>query len=582
MPPELGTYVSWADANNGNPSTLSQFRTCLSRYSCSKVVCLCGVLNSFLRIWEGSKAFLDAHAELVRSAFPSPWSEKLIAASKDRSNKRVVFHRQQLLFVAKEAILHCKEQAEDPFRLPYWGKIGAAFLMANDHLHFRPASTASEEEEMIGMLPNLVLVQEYSGANRLAYRVVRSHLMYTRIATALSQHPNSVDLAQAFQKLTGLTLVEHEALCFGTVSKYLKVKLAAFKANPATFLLSASNFQSTAVPADKVKLFLAEVSATAEQFRSHFAKKDSGLVDFTWFRDRPLLRQGDTLYALDPGFLGDKIETGPFWRVLNSLPDDRSKERLHAFWGALFEEYLNWLFSGSVDGSANVYYHSPKYVSDGTQVCDGIIRCGSSAVLMEYKGSTFTAEGKYGGKGDLLVKEIKKKLVSAEKGRKGATQLASAIHRLFRRGGHEAVQGVDLTSVKTILPVLVTRDEIGAAVMVNRLLDNEFQQAMDKRSVRPHKVTPLFCLTADEAEYVSAYLRTVRFSDVLQERYDADSSLQTPLQFWELPSLAGNLRNELLKREFEDFSNGVARTLFPGAPPLRHPWRDDDPEGAGS
>jgi hypothetical protein len=581
MPPELGSYVSWADANNGNPSTLSQFRTCLSRYSRSKVVYLCGILNSFLRIWEGSKGFLEAHAELLRYAFPSPWSENLIAASTNPTNKRVVFHRQQLLFVAKEAILHCGEQAEDPFSLPYWGKLGAVFLMANDHLHFRQPSTASEVEKTIGMLPNLVLVQEYSAANRLAYRVVRSHLMYTRFATGLSERAHSVDLARAFQKLTGLTLVEYEALCFGTLSKYMKVNLAAFKANPSTFLLSACNFQSTAVPADKVKLFLAEVSATAEQFRSYFAKKDAGLVDFTWFRDRPLLRQGDTLYALDLSFLGDKIETGPFWRVFNALPDDRSKKRLHAFWGALFEEYLNWLFRGSVDGPANIYYHSPKYVSDGAQVCDGIIRCGSSALLMEYKGSTFTAEAKYGGNGSLLVKEIKKKLVLAEKEKKGVAQLANAIHRLFRRGGHEQVEGIDLSSVKTIFPVLVTRDEIGGTMMVNRLLDNEFQQTTDKRSVRPHRVTPLFCLTADEVEYVSAYLRTVRFSDVLQERYEADSSLQTPLQFWELPSLAANLRNELLKREFENFSNGVAKTLFPDAPPLRHPWRDDDPEDGG-
>jgi len=245
----------------------------------------------------------------------------------------------------------------------------------------------------------------------------------------------------------------------------------------------------------------------------------------------------------------------------------------HAFWGALFEEYLKWLFSGSVDGALNVYYHSPKYVSGGSEVCDGIIKCGSAALIMEYKGSTFTAEAKYGGNGDLLLREIRKKLVLAEREKKGVTQLASVVHRVFGKVDPARVEGVDLSSVKTVFPVLVTRDEIGGTMLVNYFLNSEFQRVLDKRSVRPHTVTPLFCLTADEVEYISAYLRKVRFSDILQERYDADNSLQTPLQFRELPSLAENLRNELLKREFEHIANGAAGALFPDAPPLEHSWK---------
>jgi len=488
------------------------------------------------------------------------------------ANRRIVFHRQQLLLVAKEAILHCEEQAQDPLLLPYWGKLGGAFLMANDHLHFDHPHPASEEEEMIGMLPNFVLVQEYSGRNLLAHRVVRSHLMYTRFAAALSGHPEYVNLAHVFQDPTGLALVEYEALCFGALSRCMKIDLAAFKASPGVFLLSANNFQSTALPGDKVERFFDEVSATVETFRSDFTAKETALVDFTRFRDKPLVRHGDTLFPLDLGLLAEKIETGPFWRVLTGLPDDHNKKRLHAFWGALFEEYLNWLFSGSVDGNLNIYHHSPKYVSDGSQACDGIIRCGSVAVVMEYKGSTFTARGKYGGSGDLLVDEIKKKLVKAEKEKKGVTQLADAIHRMFSRSNPARVEGIDLSSVRTVFPVLVTRDEIGGTMLVNYLLNKEFQQVLHKKRVRPHRVTPLFCLTADEVEYISAYLRTVRFSDILQDRYNADASLKMPLAFLELPSLAGNLRNDLLKHEFEGFANGVKEALYPDAPPLKHPW----------
>lgn len=572
MPPELGSWVSWAEVNNGKSSTLAEFRNRLSRYSRSKVLYLCAVLNSLLGTWDAQERNIEVHAELLRYAFPPEYAERLIEASRHPASRRIVFHRQQLLMVAKEAILICQEQQVDPLLLPFWGGLAVVFLMASDHLHSYHPQTTSEEEELIRILPDLVLCQEYAGTNRLAHRAVRSHLMYTRLAAALTGHPEFLDLAQMFQKLTGLTLVEYEALCFGTLSKCMKLNLAEFKANPALFLLSSNSFHNAAVPKEKVGLFLSEVSATAEEFYSDLERKNTSPVDFTAFRNRPFIRQGDALYPIDPAFVGDKIETGPFWRVFADLPDDRSKKRLHAFWGALFEEYLKWLFSGSVDGRLNVYNHSPKYISDGNQVCDGIMNCGSAALFMEYKGSTFTAEAKYGGNGDTLLKEIKKKLVSAEKEKKGVTQLASAIQRVFSRVDPETVEAIDLRSVRTIFPVLVTRDEIGDTMLVNRFLNDEFQRVLDKRSVRPRRVTPLFCLTADEVEYISAYLRTVRFSDILQERYDADNSLQTPLQFRDLPSLAENLRNDLLKREFKDFTNGIAKVLFPNAPPLEHQW----------
>jgi hypothetical protein len=109
-------------------------------------------------------------------------------------------------------------------------------------------------------------------------------------------------------------------------------------------------------------------------------------------------------------------------------------------------------------------------------------------------------------------------------------------------------------------------------MLVNHLLNLGFQQILNKKRVQPHRVTPLFCLSADEVEYVSAYLRSVRFSDILREIYDVDHSLKMPLEFLELSCLAGNLRNDLLKHEFEEFANRTKEALYPGAPMLRYPW----------
>lgn len=571
MPPQITTYVTWAQVNSGKASSLAEFREYLSKYSRGGVVYLCSVLNSLLNSFRDPDVSLDAHSEFLSNAFPPPFSERFINAIKDRQSSLFVFHRQQLLFLAKEAILCCEEGGLDPLSLPFWGKLGIALLMANDHLHFDQRSSAPGDAELIVMLPNLLLAQEYSGRNLISHRVVRSHLMYTRFTEALNRRPDYVGFGRVFEGLSGLSLVEFEALCWATLSKYLKVDLAAFKANPASFQLLGKNFEETAVPAVKVEGFMEEVSGTAETFRKEFSVRNASLLDFTRFRNKPFFRRQDALFPLDLGLLAEKIETGPFWRVFASLPDKRSKTQLHAFWGHIFEEYLGWLFSGSLDGGSNIYHHSPRYISDGNQACDGIIMCGSVAVIMEYKGSTFTAEGKYGGNGELLVREIKKKLVIDEGERKGVSQLAEAIHRMFDRHRHEEVDNVDLSSVKTVFPLLVTRDEIGGIMGVNYLLNREFQKILDKRRVRPRKVTPLFCLNADEIEYVSAYLGTVPLWHILQDRYDADNSLKTPLEFWDLPSLSGNLRNNRLKQVYEEFSDGARDTLFPDATPFKGP-----------
>ena len=129
MPPELLSYSSWAQVNDGRSSTLAQLRDFLSRYSCSKVVYLCSVLNAFaldslLSIREGPRPSIDPQAELLGQAFPPPIPERLVKASLNTANRVFVFHRQQLLLVAKEAILHCGEGGSTPFR----SHIGAGWV----------------------------------------------------------------------------------------------------------------------------------------------------------------------------------------------------------------------------------------------------------------------------------------------------------------------------------------------------------------------------------------------------------------------------------------------------------------------
>ena len=95
--------------------------------------------------------------------------------------------------------------------------------------------------------------------------------------------------------------------------------------------------------------------------------------------------------------------------------------------GPVFEDYLAWLFKSHASTKYNTYYPSPKY-DIGTQMCDAIVICGSTAIMIEAKIGTCRVETKYSGDYVLMKKYLESKLVGTAKDRKGVLQLTKA-HR---------------------------------------------------------------------------------------------------------------------------------------------------------
>ncbi len=566
MPPVISVYFTYEELNNGKRSTLEEFRACLSQYSRNKVVYACSALGAVLKSWEGGSMDMEAHEAAVRAAFPPQRAEELVAGSKDKKRKRCVFHRQQLLFVAKEAVLACSEQGLDPLSLRHWGGLGRAFLMANDHLHQNFPPTNDLDKKIINTLAEFVPILESSGWHNFANKVGRTYIFLNEFAPKLSQHSSFVDVDGLLNRLVGVTTAEYQALSFGAFTKYMQMDLASFRRDPHSFVLDRSFFRNTAMSQVKVNSVLEDISATADACRDALRERNHGSSDFTVWRNKPLFQDGDSFYAIDTAFLAEKIETGPFWRVHNSLQTKKEKDQLHAFWGVLFQTYMDWLLSEAVDSEKNRFYASPRFVSNGEEVCDGLILCGASAALLEYKGSTFTAEGKYGGNPSLLQEEIEKKLVGSPKNKKGVRQLAAAIPRVFGRKRSDSIQGVDVSGVRRIYPVLITRDDIGETVLINRLLNKRFQKYCGQRSVRPCTVTPLFCLSAEAAEAISAYLKEASFTDILKARYKKDPSLRSTFLAAgnEVLESIGPRKSQNLDRKFHEFGTAVANHFFPG------------------
>jgi len=515
-------------------------------------------MNSLMKDWQGHSR-LDAHDEFVRNSFAPQAAEHIIAAIRDPQNPRGVYHRQQLLFVCKEALLVCPESGgKDPTVPPHGGEMGRVLLMANDLLPKRVTGPAPTSEQMINVMSEFIPIAEASGTYKAIHKILRTRLMLDRF------FPNGgAGIRKVFEHATGAPLDDYLALCFATLCRYFDLDLEKFKADPANFLLSEQWYRTVPSCAPFLASFLAEISATASEFRKQIGERNSAANDFTCFRGKPIFNNENGYFMIDAQFLAEKSESGVFWCVNQALP---RPERLqfHQDWGIAFERYINWLLGESVDGSLNRVCPNPRFADTGEEVCDALVLCGDAILFVESKGATFTAEAKYGAQPEELHDEIEEKFVQTNGQRKGIGQLALRIGEAFNKRHPRAIEGVCTSAVNRVFPVLITRDDIGAALVMNAYLASRFRDLFSHKSVSV-RVTPPFSLSSQDVEMICGYLREASFADLLEERYRSDRRLLS--SFWLVDNAVIDRIGDRECKAFSDASQsyfeGLTKTLFP-------------------
>lgn len=568
-PPPLATYVTY-EAFTGTSCTLDELKSYLSRYRRTEVLFACALLNTFLETWSG-KIRRDVHDGLVSMAFLPEHAIRLKAMTSTLTETVFVFHRLQILFVAKQAVINCRDEGDrvDPSRHPHWGGLGLAFLMANDLLHseFDPIQRTLSHSliRMAHSIPTL----ESSGRPDFKYKTGRAWLMLKRFGPS-PDTKSYIDIEKVFQDATGLSTDDYLSLCVGTVSHYLSLDFERLRKKEDSIVLTKEWFTGAGVNPVIVDRFIEDVSALPETFFTRFLSKVSGTSDMTWFRDKPVCRlREDAIFTLDTKCLTEKLDSGIFWRVHTHLKSGKDKDSLHNYWGIAFENYLNWLLGQACKNSRNMFYPSPRYEKTGEEVCDAIVVCGADAIFLEYKGSTFTATSKYKGDLEALAAEIEENLIGTEAKRKGIRQLSHAILGIFDKRTPVVVAGVDFSQVKTVYPVLVTRDEVGGCFGISHYLNSKAESFFYRRQTRPRIVTPIFCLSSEGIEALSAYLKGDTFSDILQGWYKEDPGLH-----WSFPAVPnsvlrsrGHKTNTDLDEAFLQVFDNARKFLFPDSKP---------------
>jgi len=486
------------------------------------LVAICSVFNTRLTKWTGEYNW-DFHTQMARESFPPSLANGILAT------RRLAFHRHQLLFVIQEALRLCPI-VDRPIDEPDLAALGTMLLMASDHLDSPIPERVDTPEAAIQVISSVIPTIEANGLNNYLMKMARSHLMLTRFIEPLRTKSNFFDVEVLFKGATGLPLDVHEALLVGLLSRFSNLNKIQTSNDPKDFVIPATWFQSTSIPVEQLELFLSAVAATPEDLAAKVRQKSPRPNDFTLLKDRPLLRAKDQWLPIDMAFLAEKSESGSFWRIHNdALKTNFEREGFHSFWGGVFEAYMNWLLHESCKGRANRPNPDPRYEKNpDEQVCDNIVLCGREAVLIESKGSTFSAAGKYGENVAIFKKEIEEKLVGSKDRPKGVTQLVRAAENLCAFDNSLSIPGLDLRDVTTLYPLVITRDDIGSAFGFNAYLNQRFQDLRSK-STTWRTITPLFCLSADDVETISPYLSDTPLSAILRARYRGDKRLMAPM-----------------------------------------------------
>jgi hypothetical protein len=284
--------------------------------------------------------------------------------------------------------------------------------------------------------------------------------------------------------------------------------------------------------------------------------------DFIDFRSSPLIQLDENkLLPTDLAFLLDKCHTGVQWALHDALPI-KLRQSLFNAWGALFEEYVHWLFKG-VTTTSVFYFPSPKWKKGGYESFDGIVLKGDVMLAAECKGGFITRAARYSGDSTAFCKDLDKKMTV------GCRQLAEKIGLAFAEQieDRRELEDLDCKSIRAVVPVLILQDHILRVPFVNWYLNVQFQKFIAEEHIRPGVVIrPLTVLMVHELESIvhSAESEQFDFVYALHNRTLRDPDVLSNLSEWlSQYQEFGRNPSPRLAKILEQVSETISSFLFP-------------------
>ena len=87
-----------------------------------------------------------------------------------------------------------------------------------------------------------------------------------------------------------------------------------------------------------------------------------------------------------------------------------------------------------------------------------------------------------------------------------------------------------LNGVKKLIPLIITRDDIGSSWMTNGYLNARFQEQRRRKAWKRYIVPPLVSMSIATLERGLSWLRKISLSDILEQRIRDDRSMSKPFE----------------------------------------------------
>lgn len=131
---QLGVYETFDDVF-GRKSSWNELVADIRSFKLQSVLWVCATIVTGMQLWARIDLQpLDVYQQLLALFFDRSLQFRFLAGYWAADPRRLLFHRRQILLIAKLAILHCCGEGIDARTNPQ--KFGPILLKANDQFHY--------------------------------------------------------------------------------------------------------------------------------------------------------------------------------------------------------------------------------------------------------------------------------------------------------------------------------------------------------------------------------------------------------------------------------------------------------------
>jgi hypothetical protein len=561
-PVKMRVWLTWSELVSGPRITKEQFQAQLADYPKSSILIACAKLS--VGLGYGPDACTVPADRVADLHIPILFPASLVPTVRHWFHKRdrIPFFNGQLRYLAAETVRlkSVHHVPEVPGNGPQNDQFGELMLKSGELLYKKYVAVKDELDGYANIAAEFLPVYEITSPTEPLLTFARFYVWLVRVIPRIPKDVLKFDIEKEFQKVFPFPVITYAEFVLTFATHALQERQTQTHDKPIDATLRKSWFKTTTVSETVLQKMFETLSFSLDNLPE--PKDTLGYGDFEFLKDRPYFLFNGDMYMLDYEFALGKLESAIIWRVLRSLPANQ-KEPWLSYWGLVFEEYVTWMFETYAAPARNKVYSNPRYANSTDQICDQIIVCGSTAVLIEDKLATCPAADRYSGDYEKIKAYLEDKLVTG----KGVDQLLNAVER-FR----DADAPDYLKNINKIIPLIITRDDIGSSWGVNAYLNKRFRDKLSRKARKRVVVTPLVSMNISCLERMMWILQNKTLADVLEERMGADPTLRQPfdaavkyVQRGAAPKLHAHVEafSELTERLIVDFGMKEAEIVQP-------------------